>query len=196
MKRSTFRTPLTFLMLVAAAITAVGVPSSHAQTEARTYDVELVIFRHLGPGGTPEQLNAITATDVHEGEAPAADASEVSYPKLPPQRLKLSGSFDAMRRNRAYQPLAHLAWSQPAFDRANAKFVNLATLGAGTELQGRVALTRGRYLHLTLHVTLQVPGEEARHTIKHTRRMRSGERHYIDHPRFGILAVITPSPPS
>ena len=35
-----------------------------------------------------------------------------------------------------------------------------------------------------------------RFVMRQTRRMRSNERHYIDHPKFGVIALITPSAPS
>jgi hypothetical protein len=56
-----------------------------------------------------------------------------------------------------------------------------------------VALARGRYLHLTLDLALQPAGSSERYILRQTRRMRSTERHYIDHPKFGVIAVITPS---
>ena len=61
-------------------------------------------------------------------------------------------------------------------------------------LSGQIALSRGRYLHLTLELTYESPEEPGqRMVLKQTRRMRSNERHYIDHPKFGVIAVITPS---
>jgi len=39
-----------------------------------------------------------------------------------------------------------------------------------------------------------LPGEAPqRFVLRQTRRMRSNERHYIDSPKFGVIAVITPS---
>ncbi len=33
----------------------------------------------------------------------------------------------------------------------------------------------------------------SRYVLRQTRRMRSNERHYIDSPKFGVIAIITPS---
>lgn len=188
------RTVAALLGTLVLAVAALSVtPTLSAQSESRAYDVELVIFRNLGPGGTTEQWPATPAALVTDAEAPAPTSGDVSYPKLPAPRMKLSGVFDALKRNKNYQPLAHVGWTQPGSDRENAKFVSLSSLGVESGLDGRVALSRGRYLHLTLDMALQVPGEDARYVIKKTRRMRSGERHYIDHPRFGIVALVTPS---
>ena len=62
-------------------------------------------------------------------------------------------------------------------------------------LQGQIALSRGRYLHLTLDLVLDgaATGDGSRYVLRQTRRMRSNERHYIDSPKFGVIAIITPS---
>ena len=71
---------------------------------------------------------------------------------------------------------------------------------AGSGLVGQVALTRGRYLHLTLDLVYDAPGAAGeptqRFVMRQSRRMRSNERHYLDSPRFGVIAIVTPSNPS
>lgn len=170
---------------------------STAQAPATpTYDVELVVFKNLGGTGTPEQGAAATALPEANADAESVDpsAAETSFPKLPPERFKLSSIYDALKRNRNYQSVAHIGWTQPAAGRDTARFVSLDALGLDSGLTGRAALARGRYLHLTLDMALQPPGETTRYVLKQTRRMRSTEIHYIDHPRFGVVALITPAP--
>ncbi|MET0657677.1 MAG: CsiV family protein [Steroidobacteraceae bacterium] len=159
-----------------------------------TYDVELVIFRNLG-GSTPEQwsMNDPVTESGDDAEAPDPSAAEAPFPKLPAERLKLNPIYDQLKRSRGYQPLAHLGWTQPATDRASTHYVSLNALGLDNGVSGRAALARGRYLHLTLDLALQIPGDGTRYVLKQTRRMRSTEMHYIDHPRFGIVALITPT---
>jgi hypothetical protein len=107
--------------------------------------------------------------------------------------MKLTAIEESMRRSRAYQPLAHIGWTQPGYARNSAKYLSLSSLVPGASgLQGQVALSRGRYLHLTLDLVLDADGSE-RYVLRQTRRMRSNERHYIDSPKLGVIAVITPS---
>lgn len=169
---------------------------STAQAPTPGYDVELIVFRNLGASGTPEQWSLDTGVRDTTADAESADpaAAETTFPKLPPERLKLNSIYDALKRNRAYQPLAHLGWTQPATTRDTTRFVSLNDLGLDAGVTGRAALARGRYLHLTLDLTYQPAGEETRYVLKQTRRMRSTEIHYIDHPRFGVVALITPAP--
>jgi hypothetical protein len=75
------------------------------------------------------------------------------------------------------------------------------------ELQGYLAVTLGRYLHTAATLWLDpneslispsfVSGEAAPSDLprpyaelKQSRRMRSGELHYFDHPLFGVLVRI------
>jgi hypothetical protein len=181
-------------VLLIAALLTMPLYSTAQSTGTPTYAVELVIFRNLGTGGSPEQWAASTPIPApdQDAEAAAPNAAESTFPKLPPERFKLDAIYDTLRRSRAYQPLAHVGWTQPGVARDSAKFVSLGELGVDGGVTGRAALARGRYLHLTLDLSLQLPGEDTRYVLKQTRRMRSTEIHYIDHPRFGVVAVVTP----
>jgi Peptidoglycan-binding protein, CsiV len=194
-KRLSSRLPGFHMVFAFAALLAMPTYSAAQSAVAPTYDVELVVFRHLGAGGSPEQwsMNAPVDETSAEQEAPAASGADAPFPKLPADRMKLNAIYDTLKRSRAYQPLAHIGWTQPATDRATARYVSLDALGLDSGVNGRAALARGRYLHLTLDLSLQVPGDDARYVLKQTRRMRSTEMHYIDHPRFGVVALITPT---
>jgi len=191
-------------------IAALGLVASASaqQTGLTSYDVELIIFRTLTSKATPEDwaLEAGTANqhltteeqtseDGEQAIAPSPTAPMMTFPALQPSQLKLSAMADTLRRSRNYQPLAHFGWTQPGFPRGEARYMSIDGLvPAGSGLGGQVALSRGRYLHLTLELTYDPPEDGGqRMVIKQTRRMRSNERHYIDHPKFGVIAVITPS---
>lgn len=171
----------------------------HSTAQAPTtpaYDVELVIFRNAGGGGSPE-LGAVTnnaKSAEEDGESADPSAPEASFPKLPPERYKLSSIYEALKRKGGYQPLAHIGWTQPATGRDTTRFVSLSALGLDSGVSGRAALARGRYLHLTLDLSYQPAGDSTRYVLQQTRRMRSTEIHYLDHPKFGVIALITPAP--
>ena len=73
-------------------------------------------------------------------------------------------------------------------------YVFVSFVPASSGLTGQIALSRGRYLHLTLDLAYTAPDGQ-RYVLRQSRRMRSTERHYIDHPKFGVIALITPSAP-
>jgi hypothetical protein len=61
-----------------------------------------------------------------------------------------------------------------------------------------VTLIRERYLHLDVDLLLlranYADGADSgpAFQLREKRRMRSREVHYFDHPRFGMIAVVTP----
>lgn len=190
------------------AMLALIVGSAGAQQSAvmQSYDVELVIFSTLSSSATPEDWAKETGTTgqltlsddetaasgVATEGAPAATATE-TFPALVPGKFKLTAIADTLRRSRNYHPLAHFGWTQPGFPRTEAHYMSIDSLAAAG-LSGRVAVSRGRYLHLTLDLVYESPTEPGqRYVLRQTRRMRSNERHYIDHPKFGVIALITQS---
>lgn len=188
-------------------VALVMMASASAQTPAlQSYDVELIVFRTLSAKATPEEWRVeagtadqpLTTLEDESGDAEAAIAPPpaaplMTFPALSPSKFKLTAIADTLRRSRNYQPLAHVGWTQPGFQRGDARYMSIDGLvQAGAGVTGQVALARGRYLHLTLELSFDSP-EDGKLVLKHTRRMRSNERHYIDHPKFGVIAVITPS---
>lgn len=59
-------------------------------------------------------------------------------------------------------------------------------------LDGTVSLARSRYLHMAVDLIYVDPNSGIPLQLRETRRMRSGELHYLDHPRFGVLVQVTP----
>lgn len=138
------------------------------------YKFEMVIFER--PGVTVE-----TAAESRE-DAPT---------------INLAGRLDAMAAGgKRLGPVAytlkqkgmivheHLAWIQSPRGLDSKSWYQV---GDG-RLDGLVRMTRGRFLHLDAELALRDTGGRA----KLYRRMRSGELHYVDHPKFGILIEATP----
>lgn len=194
-------------VLLATLLSVVGPAVAQQAAPVQSYDVELLVFRNLGGRETPENWGAEAAAagqrlDIPEDElsssvladVPTVAAPTATFPALPAAKMKLTAIEDTMRRSRGYQPVAHFGWTQPGFARNSAQYLSLSSLVPGSSgLQGQVALSRGRYLHLTLDLMLDSAEEGERYLLRQTRRMRSNERHYIDSPKFGVIAIITPS---
>jgi hypothetical protein len=199
---TTFRPSLICIFAVLLA----GGAASAQQPGLQSYDVELVIFQHLGSSESPESWALESAAAGERMSIPdeeptpfsaqsAAPPTTAAFPALAPAKFKLTAVEDTLRRSRKYRPLAHIGWTQPGFPRTEAKYFPLSSLvDPSTGVVGQVALSRGRYLHLTLDLVFAPPEEGGqRYVVRQTRRMRSNERHYFDHPRFGVIAIITPS---
>lgn len=208
-KNLTWRATAILVLLGSVTLTA----SAQQPTQVlQSYDVELLIFRTLNPNASPEEWNMEAAAAGQRLAIPddepspfassePAPTTTTSFPALAPARFKLTGIYDTLRRSRNYQPLAHFGWTQPGYARNDAKVLTINSMvPAGSGILGQVALTRGRYLHLTLDLVYDAPGAagepQQRFVLRQSRRMRSNERHYMDSPRFGVIAIVTPTAPS
>lgn len=204
------RTTYARFLLIALAVSVLSSASAQQGAELQSYDVELIFIRHLGTNHTEESWGleasvgekvAIPEEDAPAVEAPPAASTSTAiqtFPALPSSKLKLSALVDTLRRSRNYQPVAHVGWTQPGYARNAAPFMPINTFVPGSSgISGQVALSRGRYLHLTLDLSYDAPATATepaqRYVLRQSRRMRSSERHYIDHPRFGVIALITPT---
>jgi hypothetical protein len=162
---------------------------AQAAASAALYDVEVIVFRNLAARDDGEQWPAAT-TGLDSGfvRSPLQETLE----NLPESQFTLNDVAGALQRSGAFQVFAHRLWRQGAYDRHSAVPYLLHTTrdGGHYELDGSVTLIREHYLHLAIDLTLGAPGSLYR--LDETRRIRSGELHYFDNPRFGVIARVTP----
>ena len=59
-------------------------------------------------------------------------------------------------------------------------------------VNGTIKIRLGRFLHMDTRLVFTDQETEQSFRLSQSRKMRSGELHYIDNPRFGILTRITP----
>jgi hypothetical protein len=199
-----------FLWVAFLGVATLSASAQQSTSVLQSYDVELVVFRTLNPNASPEQWSMEAAAagqrlaipddepSPFAAAEPAPAAATASFPTLSPAKYKLTAIADTLKRSRNYQPLAHFGWTQPGFPRGDAKYMTINSMvPAGSGIVGQVALSRGRYLHLTLDLVYDAPGAAGeptqRFVLRQSRRMRSNERHYLDSPRFGVIAIVTPS---
>jgi len=132
--------------------------------------------------------------------------------------LRLAAHARQLRRAPGFHVIHHGRWHQAVPDRDHPLPV-LLQLGERHrdglfEFEGTVAITLGRFLHADVRLwergddlpleadalnrpddasSLVAPGSvEGYLVLDESRRMRSEELHYIDHPRFGVLLRIDP----
>jgi hypothetical protein len=136
--------------------------------------------------------------------------------------LTLINAVKAINRQRDLRPVLHLRWRQPVPERAQPAPVWVrapvtidapATRAGLPKIEGHIAVTVGRYLHFapTLWYNsdtaglapvpfpppafLQaIPAQTGYMALSESRRMRSEELHYLDHPKFGVIVRIDPVP--
>lgn len=198
---------LTSLLLLLAA--AAAAPAFGAE---RWYQVEMIIFEResVDDGEVWPELPEMPDVSRARTLTSAGD----SFRQLSASEMKLGGARSRLAAARGYKVLKHVGWRQPGLSRDRAIAVHLsegpirrAAMGGSPQprLDGTVRLILSRYLHLEVDLALRGEGSaEAADTgtfvgagptiyrMIDSRRMRSGETHYLDHPKLGIIAVVTP----
>ncbi|HEY4644860.1 MAG TPA: CsiV family protein [Steroidobacteraceae bacterium] len=203
---------LPLVAIVAVTLQASGAEPTRLQESA--YNIELVIFRALTPLGVQEDWSVESGRSlpgvgvaVDDGGGGAADAttSRLSVSSLSPALFRLSGIESSLQRSRSYEVIGHIGWTQIAVPRGSGLAVDLSEIGlSGLSVQGTGALERGKYLYLRLDLAYapgQLPASlvgdvqsagPVTFSLSQVRRVRPFERHYFDHPAFGVIALISP----
>lgn len=142
---------------------------------AEPYDFEIVIFERPGASG---ELN------LKASAAPERSMAEtvLGADALPADSRELGPTVYTLKR-KGMVVHKHVAWRQVPGNRNSKSWL---WVSAG-RLQGLVRVTRGRYLHLDTDLVLADSRRAEPHRIQLSRRFRSDELHYIDHPKIGIL---------
>ena len=192
------RIPLSICLTLLALLSTAA---SHGEESDRQFQVELIVFAHL---------NAFDGGEIWPAEergmvAPSDWTDLGERVQLMSDGRRLTAVADALQRSNHYRPLVHLQWRQAVQAPAAAQAIDLEQLlGAANRqtsprMEGSLRLSVARYLHLETDLRL-IDVESGQfmeaalpvYRLQQSRRMRSDELHYIDHPRFGVLALITP----
>jgi len=155
---------------------------------ARWYTIELLAFAY------PEQPAEATAEywpadpeqpdweraagDIQGPQAPATGVRLVRYKRLAKAAKTL--------RQQGMTILAHTRWQQSVPRREHDRWHQIVS----DELRGLVHIRRGRFLHFTADWLL--PGTEQPYRVNMQRRLKSGDLHYLDHPKMGVLLRVDP----
>ncbi len=141
-----------------------------------------------------------------------------NFEELPQNDLVLRGDAAALSRSGGYKLLYHRGWLQSIGGKSGARQVRIKADFDDYRLDGSLKVYKNRFLHAqptleliaatplplqqpvnaegTLPVTDNTPLTSPQPTstqhwrMQQSRRMRSNETHYIDHPRFGVLLRI------
>jgi len=166
------------------------------------YDVEVIVFSNRSAADDGEQMIASPANAAPAGSVfPAGQFTE-----LDPQSYTMNSISSTLASAPGYHVLFHHAWRQLAYDRTNAADYPVHSLADNSHdsVTGTITLIRERYLHLDVDLLLTSagssapvlysagPGNAPAWRLSEKRRIRSGELHYFDHPRFGVIVRVTP----
>lgn len=156
------------------------------------YQVELVVFEQLS-SSSDEQSPVLPPSD------PANVTPQTSNNKIQPARREsLAGIAERLRNSANYRVLGYHSWQQSAISKNASPRVAID----GERLSGHIRFYKSSYLHAELDLWLQDDSQRSAGdaafqgprypNLRESRRLRSKEVHYFDHPRFGAILQLIP----
>lgn len=124
----------------------------------------------------------------------SAQLAHNPFRQQPREAFTLGAAAARLQRTGELNILQHMAWQQrvPTRDQPQPIYIH----ADNGKVRGHIDITLGRYLHTAATLWLQPASTTESSTpdayalLNQSRRMRSGELHYLDHPLFGLLVRI------
>jgi hypothetical protein len=191
--------PLSATHFITAFILLLTSIQSHAD---QWYHVELVVF---------EQLNTITDEQwppmVDNGIIASLSPGMASSLIQPATNNSLNGSASLLSSSSQYRVHYHQAWQQYIRRKGSAKAIKITSTNG--LIEGTVLLDKATYLHASVDLWLKKPTGQLNSwsdgsptgtninaprnpRLVESRRIRSNELDFFDHPKIGALLKITP----
>ncbi len=183
------------LMLRAAEAPAAPPSSAATATAAaaarNAYRVELIIFRQVQPPTGSEDYSAQPESRGFGDRRDVSEAAPTVLRQLEDSELQMNAVAQKMRANGSVQVLAHKGWIQSATTWGRHAGLPLEQFGiAAPDLRGTLYLERGDLLHFGAYLQL---GTAPVYTLSELRKVRFNEKHFLDHPAFGVVVMVSPS---
>ena len=191
-----------------------------AQADTRWYQVDVLIF-HYEHDRSNEAWPAVKTHPIPKGDIVYLNQGGGAAYKTLDQRDYLGRYVTSLQRNGMHVVFQQV-WKQPADSRIQMPFIRIDggnSYGSRHELEGYLRISAQRFLHVdadlwwnefnpagsdnssddteSYSVAPGLPRYEIGRNfeLKESRRMRSGEVHYLDSPVLGMLIRVTPTSP-
>lgn len=195
-------------LLVGVTLLSVGSLQVAAAAETRWYDVEVIIFSHNSQQYRNSELwpvdYELPAMGVTQALLPARPGNKpVAFSQLDSNSLRLKSHANRIKTAKDMELLLHMGWRQPGLPEDKAIAIQVDE-GPSQRLSGTLKLVLSRFLHINTDLIYreQRSGDNSSdlstqpryqaYNLKQSRRMRSRELHYLDHPLFGMAIMVTP----
>lgn len=160
------------LSLILATLTSLAISAS---SYAKDYQVEAILFHH----NTPH-----TAYEAIQNKPIRALTSKAPTWPLPPSMLL--EELETLNRSSNYTVVAHYSWGQEALPTSQAAIFTVANPDQyGAPLEGWIKVYADHLLFANLDL------EYNGYRLNEKRRLKLNEKHYFDHPRFGVLLRVS-----
>lgn len=159
--------------------------SGRVLSEGNDYRIELMIFSQNMPN---TEVFEQTESQI---QWPAGLTDLSAYKKA--DTMALADAYAALSKDPAYRAIMHVAWLQTVTEGALSRPVHIQN-PEGT-LNGFVRIQRGQTLQLIVdleYAQRQGFNEALVYRLNESRRIKFNEVHYFDHPKFGVVAKVSP----
>lgn len=137
---------------------------------ARDYKVEAIVFK---------QLNGGAATESHTYQAPTQMKSRSETWLVKPSML--IAELDKLSKSPNYEVIKHYSWGQESLPLSQSASMSFYE----PELQGWIKIYANDLLFV--NIDLDVNGFR----MREKRRIKLDEKHFFDHPKFGVLIQVS-----
>jgi hypothetical protein len=154
----------------------------NVQAAGRLYKIELVVFSQNMPN------TEVFDQTVSKIRWPKKVVNRSAYQQVSKKYLTLKGSYAQLAKAKGYRPLMHVAWVQSVSANSYGRAVRIKN--AGGTINGFFRLQRGSLVHMVADI--EYSPRSIKYRLNEKRRFKFNETHYFDHPKFGILARVSP----
>lgn len=148
----------------------------------RLYKIELLIFSQNMPN---TEIFEQTESQI---DWPRHIVNRSAYKGVAPKFMSLHGSYTRLSRSQNYQPLMHVAWIQSVQSHSMSRAVKISSPDGS--INGFFQLQRGNLVHMK--ADLEYSPNRVIYRLNEKRRFKLNETHYLDHPKFGVIARVSP----
>ncbi|MBQ0724670.1 MAG: hypothetical protein KBT50_06200 [Cycloclasticus sp.] len=172
----------------------------------RWYSIEYIVFEH---NNVPSQLTEKWTKEPLQMPEHARElntrSGQPAFSPLAINQQQLHGVYKRLMQLSSYTPLHHGGWIQPVDETSSKLGVQILQQLGHNRLEGSITFHRGNYLHLDIDLQLSEPSPVSaiqnessyptiaahqRYRLIESRRIKSSESNYFDHPRLGVIAIV------
>jgi len=137
---------------------------------AKNYKIEVIVFENLSASQAPQNFEYQNLE-----ELPNPDKLWPIKPTM------LLDSAKDIKNSAKYRVLHHLSWGQKALPLSQSASFNVTE----ENVSGRIKVYAGQLLFANLNLNFNG------YQINEKRRIKLNERHFYDHPKFGVLMQVS-----
>ncbi|MFK8015118.1 MAG: CsiV family protein [Gammaproteobacteria bacterium] len=169
------------------------------------YRVEVVVVAHNSPFAAGERfdlsdnlfgdatMGMLANTDDDMAVEPEPVQALGTFEPLGVQDFGLTETVARLGNASRFRVLGHFGWIQDAPDTAEALAKPVVAADTGGTVNGTILLSRSRFLRLDLDLTF-ADGDQTVELQQSRRRVQTNKPHYLDHPYFGVIVLVTRAP--